>query len=268
MYRFTVFFWLTHLSLFAQISPPGLGNAHDASWLAIGIRQRLDTAAHKQLVSYVGLGRISSPDDYNLLEKSSILVINNEYYNLFRKHWQYSLAVSYRRQNEYVGSTSDEKAESLVKQEFRWYVRYSFVQNYKRLKWVSTYRQEFRKFFTKDFNDWEENYQLRSRFRSQLTFRLDRRKVHHLVTTAEALFSISRASDQSWSSFEYRESRFCLYYNYAPEKSALVFSIGYMNNLIGKSSLTDVHYLALDIIWSDPFGNLKTKKKTPEEEVN
>ncbi|MDB5257998.1 MAG: hypothetical protein JWM14_2693 [Chitinophagaceae bacterium] len=251
----------------AQISPPGLGDANTASWLAIGLRQRLDSANHKQYVAYAGMGRISNPDDYNPIEKTSIFVLNQEFYNQFHKHWQYSVALSYRRQNEYESTTPYEKEKVPLKQEFRIYSRYSFIWKTSRLKWVTTYRQEFRKFYTNDFKDWEETYQLRSRTRTQLTVTLDKYKVHNIVASAEALFSLSKEESQ-WGSFAYRESRFCLYYSYAPVTSPLVFSLGYMNNLIGSSSLIDAHYIALDIIWTDPFGNLRKKKIEVQDLTN
>lgn len=262
---------LSSLIAQAQISPPGLGNANTASWIAIGVRQRLDTANHKQSVTYVGVGRISNPDDENPFKKSAIIVINEEFYNQFHKHWQYSVALSYRRQNEYEDVAPYEKQSNGngLKQEFRVYGRFSYILRTKNWKLVSTYRQEFRKFYTSSFKDWEENYQLRSRFRVQLTRSLDRNKKHNLVASAEALFSISKESNKEWTDWDYHESRFCFYYSFIPLKSSLVVSIGYMNNLIGKyGSLSDAHYMALDIIWNDPFGNLKKKKVVPDATLN
>jgi hypothetical protein len=262
-----VFCMLSLSTAFAQISPPGLGDAHTASWFAIGLRQRLDSANHKQYVAYVGMGRISNPDDYNPVEKNSILVLNQEFYNQFHKHWQYAVALSYRRQYEYESIAPYEKENIPLKQEFRIYSRYSFIWKTNRLKWVTTYRQEFRKFYTEDFQDWVETYQLRSRARTQLTVTLDKYKVHNVVASAEALFSLSK-EEGDWNNFAYRESRFCLYYSYAPVTSPLVFNLGYMNNLIGSSSLIDVHYIALDIIWTDPLGNWRKKKIEVQDLTN
>ncbi|MDB5274003.1 MAG: hypothetical protein JWO58_2370 [Chitinophagaceae bacterium] len=260
---------LSYHSVFAQISPPGLGNANTASWFAIGIRQRLDSANHKQMVTYIGTGRISDPDNYDPFKKAAILVLNKEFYNLFHKNWQYSVALSYRRQNEYAEDAPYEKQSTGYKQEFRLYGRYSYILRNKKLKWVNTFRQEFRKFDTDKFKDWDETYQLRSRFRTQLTWNIDKRKIHSLVTSAEVLFSISKELNNGWSDFDYRESRFCLYYSFAPSQSPLVFNVGYMNNLLGKyGALTDAHYMALDIIWNDPFGSLKRKKVIPDAIFN
>lgn len=85
----------------AQISPPGLGLANSASWFAVGVRQELDTLKAWQSVTYIGIGRKSNPDNYNPLAKPAILVMNQEFYHQFHHHWQYSFALSYRRQDEY-----------------------------------------------------------------------------------------------------------------------------------------------------------------------
>src|SRR6478609_6797214 len=116
-----IVFILWNTSLIAQISPPGLGVAHTAQWVALAVRQKLDSANTKQLVSYVGLGRISNPDDYNPVEKSAIFVLNQEFYNQFREHWQYSLALSYRNQREYESVPPYEEGVPSAKQEFRIY---------------------------------------------------------------------------------------------------------------------------------------------------
>src|SRR5262245_2042665 len=104
-------------TLVAQISPPGLGETNTASWLAIGIRQSLDTASKKQSVTYVGNGTISGFGTGNPFQKQAILVINEEFYNQFQQHWQYSVAVSYRRQNQYEEYPPYEPTADRMKQE-------------------------------------------------------------------------------------------------------------------------------------------------------
>ncbi|HVD96638.1 MAG TPA: hypothetical protein VNB90_00445 [Cytophagaceae bacterium] len=251
---------LISFSLHAQISPPGLGESNTAAWFAFGIRQRLDSANHKQFVSYAGLGRISGLGSKYLLNKQSIIVINEEYYNQFRKHRQYSLALSYRNQRKYEDLPPYESSNPAAKQEFRLYGRYSYLWSKSDWKLVVTFRQEIRKFLAPDFQNWDETLQLRSRLRTQLTFTLDQNKVHKLILSAEALGSVSQyAVPSHWSRFGYHESRFCFYYSLDPKNSSLVYSIGYMNNLLGTNTLKDVHYLAFDIIWENPFSFLKPR---------
>ena len=254
-------------SAFAQISPPGLGDANTCSWVAFGVRQKLDSADKTQSFTYIGMGRESNPSDYNLAKKPAIWVINQEFFRKLRKHWQYSVALSYRQQNEYSDTAPFEKENPGVKQEFRLYGRFAYTKQMNRFKFTTTFRQEFRKFYRQDFENWSEDEQLRSRFRQQISFNIDKNKVHRLLLNAEALCSISQENtggQKEWTAFDYHESRFSFYYTYAPQTSPFLYSIGYMNNLLGKDSFIDVHYLAFDIIWENPF---KKKKERFKNEI-
>ncbi|WEK18760.1 MAG: hypothetical protein P0Y49_18440 [Candidatus Pedobacter colombiensis] len=259
-------------TVFAQISPPGLGRVQAASWFVIALRQGLDSANKKQSVTYLGIGRTSEPTgDGNPFKKQAIFVLNQEFYNHYSKNWQYSYALSYRRQNQYEDIPPYDKASPSIEQEFRVYGRYSYLLSSPRFKWVNTLRQEFRKFFDPNFNKVEENFQLRTRFKTQLTANVDEKKVHRIISSAEALFSVSKDNfpEKSWGKFGYREARFCLYYSVAPTKGPFVFDVGYMNDLLGKgSSIHDAHYIALDIIWENPFGKIKLKKNPANDQLD
>jgi len=251
----------------AQISPPGLGETNTASWFAFGVRQSLDSANKIQSFSYIGLGRISGPQSNNPLRFQDIIVLNQEFYHRFHKHWHYSLAVSYRNQDEY----SDEKSFNTIspthKQEFRLYGRYMYELKIHNLKFVATYRQEFRSFFDPDFIQETNRYQLRSRFRLQAAITLDDAKVHRLTASAEALFSTTESTspENHWSAFSYKEARFCLYYSIDPKNSSFIYSVGYMNNLIGQENIKSVNYIALDVIWENPFKPFKREVLKPIE---
>lgn len=244
-------------SVKAQISPPGLGEANTAFWSAFGVRRQLDSLGKKQSLSYVALGRKSSPDNYNLFSKQAILVINHEVYHSFAKNQQYSYAVSYRRQPEYESSAPYEKEG--LEQEFRLYGRYSYTFNLgKRFKLKNTIRQEFRKFFDPDFHAVEENFQLRTRVKSQLTYNLSSKNNQKLALSAEGLFSVSYLNEPEpqWTKFGYREMRLGVYYMFAIPNSPFTMDIGYVDNLIRNShSITKggVHYLAADLIWNLPY---------------
>jgi len=247
---------------FAQISPPGLGKAHTADWLAVGIRQDLDSLKKWQSMSYIGMGRKSSLTDYNPFDKSSILVLNQEFYYRFHEHWQSSFALSYRRQDEYSDQYPFDHENPAFEQEFRAYSRFSYVLENARLKFVPTFRQEFRKFYTPTFTREIESFQLRSRLRLQLTLNLDAAKVHRLIVSSEQLFSASKLSAPSqWTRLGYRESRFVGYYSLAPKSLPFIFDLGYMANRLGTTSPTYVHYLALDVIWKNPFGH-RSRRRT------
>lgn len=244
---------------YPQISPPGLGKAHTADWFAVGVRQDLGTVENKgwQSMTYIGIGHKSNPDNYNPFSKSAILVLNQEFYNQFHNDWQYSLAVSYRRQDEYAESPPFKHDTPRIKQEFRLYGRltYTLIKT-SRIKLASTFRQEFRKFHIPNTINESEDFQLRSRFRLQLTANLNSKNTQRLITSAEQLFSISKENTyNTWTDFNYRESRFLLYYSYAPETLPYIFNVGYMNNLVGNKKPYDVHYLAVDIVIKNPFAS-------------
>ncbi len=243
--------------LHAQISPPGLGDANTAFWSAFGVKRQLDSLGKKQSLSYIALGRKSSPDNYNPVSKQAIVVLNHEIYHSFAPNQQYSYAVSYRRQPKYESSAPYEK--EATEQEFRIYGRYAYIFSLgKRWKLKNTVRQEFRKFFDADFRKTEENFQLRTRVKSQLTYNLSKKNNQKLALSAEGLFSAGYLNEpeQKWTPFGYREMRIGAYYMFSIPHSPFSADIGYVNDLIrGSRSVKKggVHYLALDLIWNLPF---------------
>ncbi|QBJ88091.1 DUF2490 domain-containing protein [Chryseobacterium gleum] len=241
----------------AQISPPGLGDANNAFWGAFGVKRQLDSLGKKQALSYVAIGRKSSPDNHNLFSKQAIIVLNHEIYHSFAPHQQYSYALSYRRQPHYENNTPYEKENT--EQEFRIYGRYAYTFDLgKKWKLKNTVRQEFRKFFDADFHKAEEDFQLRTRIKSQLTYNLSPKNNQKLALSAEALFSISHLNepDSEWSSFGYREMRIAAYYMFTIPNSPFTVDVGYMDDLIRDSRSIHhggVHYLAADLIWNIPY---------------
>lgn len=241
----------------AQISPPGLGDANTAFWSAFGVKRELDSLEKKQTMSYIAIGRKSSPDNDNLFSKQAIFVLNHEVYNSFAPHQQYSYAISYRRQPQYESDAPYEKENT--EQEFRIYGRYAYTFNLgKKFKLKNTVRQEFRKFFDADFHKVEEDFQLRTRIKSQLTYNLSPTNNQKLAISAEALFSVSHLNEpeQHWNSFGYREMRLSAYYMFNIPHSPFTVDIGYMDDLIRDSNSIHkggVHYLAADLIWNIPY---------------
>jgi hypothetical protein len=245
------------LLLQAQISPPGLGEANTAFWGAFGVRRQLDSLGTKQALSYIAIGRKSQPDQDNLFSKQAIFVLNHEVYHSFAPHQQYSYAISYRRQPQYDEVSPYEKEGT--EQEFRIYGRYAYTFNFgERWKLKNTVRQEFRKFFDPDFHNVEENFQLRTRLKSQITYSLPSQNNQKLALSVEGLFSTSylNGPDPEWTPFGYREMRIAVYYMFNIPDSPFTVDIGYMDDLIRDShSITKggVHYLAADLIWNLPY---------------
>lgn len=240
----------------AQLSPPGLGNAKTASWFAFGVKQSLDTIGKKVSTTYIGLGRKSEPYESNPTSKMGILVINEEISNRYAEHWEYSYALSYRRSNLYESDAPYEELNLGIEQEFRVYGRYSYLTGSDRVKWKNTFRQEFRKFFNPDFSKIDENFQLRTRLKTQLNVSLGTSKVHQIIGSAEALFAISKENypESEWTKFKYKEARLGLYYSLSPREIPITFDLGYMRNIIGQSDVIGVDYISLDVVWKNPFG--------------
>ena len=261
---------ITTLNTFSQISPPGLGKTLTAMWMAFSFRQPLDSANKKQSVTYIGTGRMSDPDNRNPFEKQGILVINEEFYNQFHPHWQYSTALSYRWQNEYAAAAPFESKNPAARQEIRLYGRLNYILKTHRLRYVNTLRVDLRSFYTPEFVLLDEPFQQRTRIRTQLTINLDQKKQHYLITSAEALFSITKENTSStagWSDYQYRESRICLFYSFKPTGSAVIYNVGYMNNLVGSYKPHSAHYIAFDMIWENPL-NLFKGDKIPRHNEN
>lgn len=237
----------------AQINPPGLGITKTAAWVAFAVRQELDTVKKWQSVTYTGISRKSNPDNYDPLFKPAIFIINQEFFHQFHKRWQYSLAVSYRRQHEHLETPPYGPDNPSLLQEFRFYGRFSHIIKMSRIRITPTFRQEIRKFVTPDFENISEDFQLRSRFRLQLTVNLDANRRHNLVAGSEQLFSVSKKTNSNtWTAFKYKDTRLTLYYSFSPATSPLTFNIGYMNNLVGTKPHS-AHYIGFDITWRNPF---------------
>jgi hypothetical protein len=235
----------------AQLSPPGLGETNTASWSALGVKQKF--SEKNTSTTYVGLGRISGPEAENPFSNPSILVFNEEVSHKINKSWQYSYAVSYRRQHDYDEGFKVPEAAG-IKQEFRLYGRLKYTVDLGGPKWTTTLRQEARKFYTDNFEQVSDGFQLRTRVKTQLSVPLDSDSENNILGSAEALFSIADDRNEGWEKPAYKESRFCLYYSYAPNSLPVTFDIGYMNDLIGYGRhTTDANYLAMDIIIENPF---------------
>ena len=233
----------------AQISPPGLGETNSASWWAIGVKQKLDEK--NTLTTYIGNGRISGPEESDPYGYPSIWVMNAELSHSLRKNWKYNAALSYRRQNEYEDTYND---PLFIKQEFRVYGRISHTMPLNRFKWTNTFREEVRKFYDAGFGAVANDWQLRTRIKTQLFYSLDHDNEHSLMASAEALFSIANDNTEGWDNPKYKEARFCFYYTFAPKNLDMTFDIGYMNNLIGTgNAVEDGSYVAVDIVIENPF---------------
>jgi hypothetical protein len=257
MYKlsFTIFFTIICFSnCSAQFTPAGLGDTNDASWFALGLKQKLNSSGSIVSATHLGMGRISNPDNFNLVQNSSIYVVNEEISNHFTDHWKYSGALSYRWQNEYETTAPYNLDSENARQEFRVYGRIFYLNSFKNINYSFSFRPEMRYFYDRNFNTYTEDRQFRTRFRGKMSIGLNELKTHKLITSAEFLFSTTR--DSSWSKYEYKEARFAIYYAITIPKLNTTFNFGYMNNFLGKADLKDVHYLAFDIELKNLFSKV------------
>jgi len=241
----------------AQITPPGLGNARTAAWTAIGAREHLDDVDRRVSLTYVGVGTTSGRDDANPFSRPDILVLNEEYFDQFDPHWMYSVGLSYRRQNAFESDGDDWRLKRF--HELRLYGRFSSVLGSERVKVVNTLRPEIRGFVQPSFAASETPLQFRFRFKTQVAWAVEKTGRHKLIVAAEELASVGRdrALSSGWSDFGYRESRFSFFYSLDHEKLPCVVDVGLMNNLLGRATqLVDVQYVALDLVFRDPFAKL------------
>lgn len=249
-------FFLLSSTISAQIIPPALGETTINTWFALGVNQKLDTlrVGGWESTTYAGLGMVSHAQQSNPFEDVGILVLNQEFYHNFAKNWQYSLALSYRYQNLFTKEAPFVRTAQRYKQEFRWYGRLSHSFQLNQWTFTPTLRQEVIKYFTPNFENHSESWRLRTRFRVKFALALNHDKSQQLIAYSEQLFSTSRQSTtKNWSRFKYADSRFALYYSLTPPQHSLTYNLGYMYNLIGGEDSFSGHYLALDIIWKNPF---------------
>lgn len=245
---FLLLFYLSSTQFFAQVSPPGLGDANSASWVAMGLKQNIDRAKTIESMTYFGVGFTSNLDNENPIEKPSIYVLNQEFYHTLNNHWKISYALSYRNQKNYS------KDNINTQQEARLYARAAYTTKINRVKLTQTLRQEVRKFGNENWKNTEKPFQLRSRYKTQVAITLDKTKKHTLTAGAEILLSTSKSNlTKKWSKMSYQESRFTLFYTLRPQKTPVAISFGYMNNLIQKKKAHSVHYASIDLVWENPF---------------
>lgn len=232
------------LHISAQISPPGLGHAKSASWFALGIKKKINEKWES--MSYFAMGR-TGETLLNPVQKSSIWVLNQEFYRTFKSNWKYSFALSLRDQKEKMAATN----QTVDQQEIRLYGRLSYAFKGSKFKITPTFRQEFRKFFAPKSLEDAETFALRSRLRLQLSVDLNEDATKKVIISSEQLFSTEKDFvSKEWSDLKYHESRFLAYYSVTPKNSAVTFDIGYMNNLVGGNHPYDVSYLALDVVFN------------------
>lgn len=239
----------------AQITAPGMGNVNMAAWWAVGLKQRLNTEGTVVSTTYLGMGRTSRPDDYDPVERPMIYVVNEEIAHRFHRHWQYSVALSYRWQERYLKVAPYEHDLPAARQELRLYGRFAYLTSAGRWNFSTTVRPELRWFLDPDFSQSEQRMQFRARTAGKVTYKVNSSGTQRIIGSVELLFATEL--HERWEPWNYTETRFNLYYSINIPKPDVTFNIGYMNNLVGSHSPHDAHYLSFDVVFRDVFSNYR-----------
>ena len=240
-----------------QISPPGLSDTRLASWMAIGLDQNISKDQSWSSVSYVGYGYMSNPHGrYNIFGKPSMFIFNEEVKKKLSQHVSLTGALSFRGQYLYNKQPPYHKATPGLKKEFRAYGKFTYHWNLHKTKWNIDFRPEFRRFFLPEYDADDTRHAIRTRFKVKSSIPLNEAESQFLILSAESLFQNERtkaAGNSHWSGFFYDDSRFAIYFRYAPKDWPLYADIGYMNNLAGKDPTYAMHHIAVDIMFRDLF---------------
>ncbi len=267
----TRFLWLTILVTTlvtkgtAQITPPGLEGSRLVGWVALGFTQAINSKL--ALATYVGTSTQSSFGDYNLLEKPAISVINQEVSYQFSPHWQALIAGSLRSQSLYEEEAPYELENPGIRREFRTYGRLFFRHKQGNVNWTHSFRPEYRRFYTADWQDWATPSQIRLRLKSQLSVSLNTAKTTQFIVANELLGAINRrttspAIEPQWSSYRLTEDRFALFVRHLLPNPGLWVDTGLMNQFWWDTTSQKIRYtlyLSVDFIFRDPFSRKATK---------
>jgi hypothetical protein len=251
--RLSIFFFVLTISVRAQISPPGLDDTKIAFWSALAVSQKL---SHKcNLTFYVGQSRKSDPDNYALLKKQAIYVINQE--TLFNLGTKYALAVcaSYRIQNRYNAEEPYEPTDPAAKNEERYYLRFYAYRNTGKTKWTFSFRPEMRLYYETHHKVWQPtDEELRFRVKGQASFTIGESK--KLIVANEVLSTTDHernATEAHWGSFHFTEDRLSTYYRVTFDH--LITDFGLMHQITFDGDY--IVHLAVDFILTNPFSKKK-----------
>lgn len=243
-------------SSFAQLTPPGLGaNSRINGWFAVGFNQKLDSAGRFTSMSYLGIDGQSVMNRYNVFDRLGIFVVNEEVKYRMKNNWNTSLAVSYRQQNVFEDNPTSVLPElSHFKREFRVYGRIGKTWN---LSWKPsvTLRQEWRKFYTPEFQDWKISSAFRTRLKFQSEINLTRSKRLKAILGAEFLFATEfLESKKEWGNFNYSESRLSAFLSFSSKNKAVSYNLGVMDDILESDHrLKEIPYVSFALVFNNIF---------------
>jgi hypothetical protein len=236
----------------AQISPPGLDDPHAAFWSAIGFSEKL--SERWNLTIYAGAARESNPDDYALLRKPAIFVLNQETRYTFNKNWSLSLCTSYRTQNRYEEVDPFEKADPDKRNEVRYYLRLYYRHSIRKFSFAYSFRPEFRTYYGEHGRLWRPvDEEVRLRLKAQVSVPLNASKSNQFILANEFLTATDHIDDRAshWTRYKFTENRLTTYFRHVFGKPSMVADLGIMHQLRSDGRYTA--HLSVDLIFQNIF---------------
>jgi hypothetical protein len=224
------------LSASGQISPPGLDDTKAVVWAAVGFTQQWNSKW--QTSFYTGGSRESNANNYSLLVRQAIAVIDVNQLYRFNEHWSLAGCLSYRKQDFY-------EEGKILRDEIRYYARLYYRHKIKRLLLTYSFRPEYRTYY---YLGDESTSELRLRLKAQAAVPLNQSGSNQFVAGNEFL----------WTNFVYQEDRLTTYFRHTFKKPSLIVDAGVMYQVVKDEGL--ITHLAFDFIFIDPFGKRTSKK--------
>ena len=240
----------------AQISPPGLDDTNLAFWTAIGASQEL--SKKWSVTAYVGEARQSSPDNYRMMSKQAIFVVNQEAQYSFSKLWAASVCASFRVQSRYEHTAPYEAAEPSMKDEARAYSRVYYRPKAGTTQLSFSLRPEYRTFHY-NREDWKPiDKEVRIRLKGQASIALDANKSNQLIIADEVLSATDHVVGNQqtlWTHMSYTENRLSTYHRHVFKHPSVIADLGVMQQF--KIHGQYIAHVAVDFIFVNPFGSTK-----------
>jgi hypothetical protein len=246
--RYVALFFLcftAFLPSFSQISPPGLDDTRAVGWAAVGFSQQI--GRRWQTTVYLGASRESNPDNFSLLRKPAIGVLDINQLYRFNEHWSLAGAVSFRMQNMYFNAPPFDSEDPALRDEVRYYMRVYYRHKVKRISFTYSFRPEYRTYFDR-LDRWSPvPYEFRFRLKGQAAVSLNQSGSNQFILGNEIL----SVAEPHFSQYHYTEDRLTTYFRHTFTKPALIVDAGFMYQFLAKEGL--ITHFAVDFIFLDPF---------------
>lgn len=229
----------------AQISPPGLDDTRAVAWGAVGFTQQL--SLRWQTSFYLGAARESNPDNFSLLSKPAIAVIDVNQQYRFNEHWQLAVCLSYRHQTRYEDDPPYALNDPAIRDEIRYYMRLYYRHKINRVAFTYSFRPEYRTYFN-HFHHWDPvPYEFRFRMKAQAAIPLNTSLSNQLIIGNEIL----TVAQPHFSRYRYTEDRLTTYFRHSFNKPRVIADVGFMYQFLSSEGL--ITHFAFDVIFVDPF---------------